>query len=301
MLKRLKQTIINHLWHNHAAASTQVQLIEAKLAQLGIKHSPLDHFAVIDLPGPHSGIPVLRNLFESLGFIAQGTGYLPEKQNDFLWLADPDGAEKPAADALPQVVVADFRPHEMPIPIQQIIEKYATQASPLDLEKISRFAQHEETQLQAIAMISHYLNGRDWPLPTIAEFQTVQEFNELLAWVLVFGRRPNHFTFSVHLMNQFNNLEHFQDFIETEVKLALNTEGGKIKGDRSKGIAQGSTTGEVQTIKLADGEINIPGHFVEFVWRFPKNDAKHQPKAWNDYFTGFIANHANHVIESLYE
>lgn len=155
-------------------------------------------------------------------------------------------------------------------------------------------------------VILSYFAGRDWPLPQVNEFYTVKEFNELLAWVLIFGRQPNHFTLSVHLLDTFTHLADFHAFIVNEVKLELNSEGGIIKGGQAAGIAQGSTMAIPQTIALPDGEINLPTGFVEFVWRYKQTTrketpTKQTPMRWKDYFTGFIAQHANHVIESLYE
>lgn len=84
------------------------------------------------------------------------------------------------------------------------------------------------------------------------------------------------------------------------MNIQLNHEGGIIKGGRQAGIEQSSTAGKLQKIKLADGEIELPCGFVEFVWRFPHAHATAKPILWQDYFTGFIATHANRVIESLY-
>lgn len=304
MLRQLRQSIIHHLWHEHRKATSQMALIEQHFLQHQIKLSPLDHFAIIDLPGPHSGIPTLTKLFSLLGYEERGKGYLPDKQNDFLWMADADSMQGLAIDALPQAVVADFRPTEMPAAIAAIISKYAQQSAIFPLQTATALAarvqQSDEEAYQALFnIITTYLNGRDWPLPTKAEFYQVREFNELLSWVLVFGRRLNHFTLSVHLMPEFSSLESFHTFISEEVQLQLNHEGGIIKGGSHTGIAQGSTVGTPQTITLADGTVELPAGFVEFVWRYPARTDMSTPPYWDDYFTGFVAQHANHVIESL--
>ena len=83
-------------------------------------------------------------------------------------------------------------------------------------------------------------------------------------------------------------------------KALVQLQNGKIKGNASIGIEQGSTDGLRQIVKLADGQIEIPTGFVEFVWRYPKHPSQPKPALWNDFFTGFIAQHANNVIESLY-
>ncbi len=301
MLKQLRQNFIQCLWENYRTASVDMQPITAALQRRKIDDIKLDHFAVIDLPGPHSGIPVLKKIFSALGYIERGKDYLAEKQNDFLWMCEEDSPQLPASQVLPQVVVADFRLDEMPPEVRAIIAKYSAMTQPAvadEIEQLAAQGDHHAAE-QLLPRLLNYFSGRDWPLPTKKEFFTVQQFNELLAWVLIFGRKPNHFTLSVHLLEQFKHLDEFHDFIMDEAQLKLNDEGGVVKGGKEMGIAQGSTVGITQTVMLADGEIQLPNGFVEFVWRYPRDD-KQNPVLWNDYFTGFIARHADRVIESLY-
>jgi len=307
MLNQLRKNIVQKLWESYCLSSHDMQLIAAVLKQKNNIIPSLDHFAVIDLPGPHSGIPHMSQIFSAIGYVVQGQDYLAEKQNDFMWMTESDCVNKPAREVLPQIVTADFRLDEMPAEIKNIIYKYSsqTQPSPINnIQALSKLTAAGDAQAleQCSDMIVRYFAGRDWALPSTKEFRLVSEFNELLAWVLVFGRRPNHFTLSIHLLDHFENLGDFHDFIENEVKLPLNQEGGVVKGGKEAGIAQGSTSGIVQSIQLSDGEISIPTGFVEFVWRYPKQAqaSLSHPALWNEYFTGFIANHADKVIESLY-
>lgn len=294
MLKQLRQRIIHALWLKYREKNQQMQQIEKALANCGVHKLLLDHFAVIDLPGPQSGIPHLKAIFDAIGYKQRGNGYLPEKQNDFIWLSEEDSDEHKASDVLPQVVIADFRLSEMPDHVRSIIEKYAKQAKPFPMSLLNT----RENNLEVINAVLAYFNGRDWPLPTFNEFKTVHSFNELLAWVLVFGRQPNHFTLSVHLLDHFSTLTDFHHFITKATRLVLNDDGGLIKGSEQTGIAQGSTRGDKKHIELQGGSIDIPTGFVEFVWRFGK--LKEKSIWWKDYFTGFVAQHADHVIESLY-
>ncbi len=304
MREQLRKNIVQQLWNQYRDTSPDMLRIEAALSRKGVSRLILDHFAIIDLPGPNSGISYLSQIFSEIGYIEQGRDYLADKQNDFLWMAESSSRELPAPDALPQVVVADFRLDEMPAEIRAIIEKYSHLAQKAPLQTIRNLSQqassgNAEAAKHCTSIIMQYLSGRDWPLPTISEFLMVREFNELLSWVLIFGRRPNHFTLSIHLLDYFTSLAGFHRFIEEEVQLRLNSEGGTLKGGESAGIEQGSTLGISRTVKLVDGEIDIPTGFVEFVWRYPGPDCE-KPMRWNDYFTGFIAQHADRVIESLY-
>lgn len=299
MFKKACENIIHSLWSEFRAQSMQVQEIEKKLQQINIATFYLDHFAIIDLPSPHSGIAPLKNLFSLLGYIEQGQDYLPNKQNDFLWMKESDCDDKNVKDVLPQVVVADFRLDEMPIEIKKIIEKYSKHTLPCPSSDIQKMI--NENNLHSYNKLKHlilyYLSGRDWPLPTCKEFLTVHEFNTLLSWVLIFGRRPNHFTLSIHLLHTFHDLADFLRFMNTHLPFKLNEEGGLIKGSHAAGLEQAATLGLPLSLSLADGEITIPSNFVEFIWRYPHNPA--QTYYWKDYYNGFIASQANQVIESL--
>lgn len=305
MLKQIQQMIIQKLWEIYRAASSDVRAIEIALKKKGIRHNILDHFAVIDLPGPHTGISQLSRVFSLIGYSERGKSYLADKQNDFLWMAETHCMQLPALNVLPQVVVADFRLDEMPFEVRTIIQKYSAQATPFPFQHVQTLSQRvasgdTQAATSCLETILKYFSGRDWPLPSKKEFYTVQNFNELLAWVLVFGRRPNHFTLSIHLLEYFTSLSDFLYFIENELSLSLNREGGAIKGGESVGIAQGSTTGTLQNVILSDGEIQLPTGFIEFVWRYPHHLSNKKPILWDDYFTGFIPQHADLVIESLY-
>src|SRR3990167_5495295 len=122
MLRSLRSSVIDHLWREYHQTNHQMRQIEYHLSNYR-KPLPLDHFAIIDLPSPHTGIPILRDIFLLLGFKEHGKGYLPDKHNDFLWMADQDCANMPALLAPPQAVVADFRLNEMPPNVRYIIEK----------------------------------------------------------------------------------------------------------------------------------------------------------------------------------
>ena len=382
MLKEFRNNFIYTLWKSYYDESPEMQNIANALKEIGLHSYTLDHLAIIDLPGPHTGIPHLKDIFSILGYEEQGKDYLAGKQNDFLWMAEKNSKTFPAKNVLPQVVIADFRLDEMPTEIQNIILHYSRKAKPSPLNerafmtqlhssaklntysqrldcqqgaskrvegvytkymtdderacnaaenssaKLNTYSQRLDCQQgaservegvytkymtdderacnaaensSAKSILLNYFSGRDWPLPTVNEYYTVREFNELLAWVLVFGRRPNHFTLAIHLLDYFPTLNDFHDFIEQKAHIKLNNIGGKIKGGENAGIAQSSTVDRAQTIKLADGNIQIPTRFIEFVWRYPKKSTEQKPFYWEDYFNGFLPQHADKVIESLYD
>ncbi len=299
-LSNIRQIIINHLWQTYLDKVLAAQQICALFNEKLI----LDHFAIIDLPGPHSGIPLLKQIFTSIGFIEAGSGYLPDKQNDFIWLREENCENKIAQEVLPQIVIADFRLHELPQSVRNVIAKYIQPISPLPLLEIKELVaavENGDISAQPILMntILNQFNCQKWPMPTLRDYQTIKEANELMAWVLVFGRQPNHFGLLIHHLSQFNNLKAFDDYLKVKLNMQFNSRENEIKGSPELGIEQSSTADHLIQVKLEDGVLEIPSPFVEFVWRFPK-DAKNKAFYWKDYYTDFYAPNANRVIESIF-
>ena len=302
MLELFRQLIIKNLWQFYRNNSLDILHIEQALTVANIKPLHLDHLAIIDLPSPNSGLKELTLIFSCLGYLTQGCDYLASKQNPFLWLSEIDSINKLADQVLPQIVVADFKLDIMPTEIAHIIYNYAQHIPPSPLgvlqKNIGKIYHGDKDLMQHLgAVLTTYLTQRDWPLPSYNDYRMVKEYNELLAWVLVMGRCPNHFTYAIHLSPAFKNLHQFNEFV-TSSGLMLNQEGGTIKGNQLTGIEQSSTQGQKQILKLNGGQAEISRGFFEFVWRYPRVT---NPQLWSDYYPNFIAQQADHVIESLYD
>jgi Domain of unknown function (DUF1338) len=294
ILHTIRHQITNRLWEIYRNEAFDVLSLQTKLSDL-----VLDHYALIDLPGPHCGIPTLTRLFHLIGYHHAGQGYLAEKQNDFVWLSCQHFKQE-AKTALPQVVVADFRLSCLPKEIQTIVQHYASYANPPPWSRWIDWIQHcqsgEKTnQTILVDEIVHYLSHRPWPLPTVREFKTVEEFNPLLAWVLVHGHRVNHFGLAIYLMSRFHSFADFNRWIATHLPLSLR--GSIVKGSPQLGIEQTASVAQCVSMKLADGSVQISKPFIEFVWRYLQRS---NPIYWEDYFQGFISENADRVIETLY-
>ena len=303
MLNRVKKYVLDRLWQNYSSHVTEISIIQDQFNTLFQEELILDHFALIDLPGPYTGMDTLSCLFSYLGYSVRGQDYLAEKQNNFRWLSEEISPETLAIAAAPQIVVADFRREALAPQVLTIIDHYANFAQALDIDQLKvlhqRTLQHDEAAADELSrFILNYLQSRDWPLPSIEEYEIVKSHNELLAWVLVMGRQVNHFAWSMHLSKCFNQLKHCNQFFSSTLNITLNNKGGLIKGSASKGIEQSSTQPATTSITLADGVIDLSDRFIEFVWRYPKKEGEN--KLWHDYFTGFVADNANRVVESLY-
>lgn len=303
MLNHVKSRVFSQLWQIYTTDLTELSIIQRYMQQSFQEELKLDHLAIIDLPGPYTGMDTLSCLFSYLGYKVRGQDYLAEKQNNFRWLSEEVSSATLAVDALPQVVVADFRREALIPEVLKIIDYYAGFAKPLDTDHLEFLQQYILQQDQQAAdemstCIMNYLQQRDWPLPTMQEFEIVKNQNELLAWVLVMGRQVNHFAWAIHLSKNFNSLAAFNQCLFSCLNIPLNEKGGLIKGDVNKGIEQSASLPAVKSVKLADGFIDLPDRFIEFVWRHPTKTGKRA--LWHDYFTGFVADNADRVVESLY-
>jgi Domain of unknown function (DUF1338) len=292
MLAHVRKLLIEKLWANFATSIPNYSNL------LNCQDPVLDHLAIIDLPSHYSGIPVLQKIFDALGFVQQGSGYLPDKVNDFIWMMPEDNPAKLAKASMPQVVLADFRLNLLSPNAQRILEKFTTDIAPFDFELLDQYLlKLPKSTNNIVDMVYDYINSRPQTLPTMAEYNYIKNENQLIAWALLFGRKINHFGISVHHLANVKNLQSFNQYL-SKAGVELNAQGGEIKGSQSVGIEQASSFGRKLTVVLDGGKIEARDCFLEFVWRYP---TKQKPSLWSDYFTGFIPYNANSVIESLYD
>src|ERR1043165_233097 len=187
MLNRVKDYVFSQLWQNYSIHLDELSAIQNHIKKHFQEELILDHFALIDLPGPHTGMDTLSHLFSYLGYKVRGQDYLAEKQNNFRWLSEEISSETLAIDASPQIVVADFRREALAPQILTIVDHYAGFSQALDTEQLKflrhRTLQHDEmAAFELSSYILNYLQSRHWPLPTIKEYAIVKSHNELLAW-----------------------------------------------------------------------------------------------------------------------
>jgi hypothetical protein len=291
MLYDIQKLLTQKLWDGYLKNVPKLSKI------FGDLNPVLDHYAIIDLSSKHSGISHLTKIFELLGFIKRGEGYLPDKQNDFIWLTAHKTIENKPELALPQVVLADFRNDEFTIKTRMIVEKYTKYEENFLNTNVLEPLLKPRCEEIIVDKVARYLNIRPWPQPTLKEYMQVKEENPLLAWVLLFGRKVNHFGIGVYAMEKYNNLEEFNKYISTLPEIHLNHEGGAIKGHPSLGIEQSSTLGESILINFDGKLVEVNDSFMEFVWRHP---IKSSPIIMEDYYLDFIPANANKVVESLY-
>lgn len=296
MLSALRSDIIKLLWSEY---KTHIGYLNNLPNGSKLK---LDHFAIIDFNSSTSGIGTLSKIFEMLGFHIAGKGYLPEKINDFIWMREPDFLSQEIEVSLPQIVLADFRTNLLSDETQTIIGKYSNNIPEFDFASLEEMLNSLENGDKAkyddiLKLIFNYVNSRPWPAPTTEDYNKIKEEHELIAWVLLMGRRVNHFGIQINDYTNFDNLENFVEHYKQSNSSKINAINGEIKGGARDGIAQASSIGNEISVKTADGSVITHDSFLEFVWRYKNSDK--DAKTNSDQYSEFVAKNANYVIESL--
>lgn len=298
MINQFKRQLIDHLWHSFKKDVPSYSRI------FGNNEPTLDHFALIDLaPSDSSGISFLTRIFQTLGYELGGMGYIPEKINDFVWLRDPESMKLNPKHALPQVVLADFRIDKLSKTNYEIVTKYLNNYPKFDWkvfnERVEALKQgdesvFEELLLQTLSVLTH----STWQVPSHEDYLSLKSENELMSWVLLFGRKINHFGIGIYTLPEYQDLNAFNEFLKQNLQLSMNKNNGEIKGSKDVGIEQSSILGEEILIEQEETSFDVQNPFLEFVWRFPRTSTI--PETLEDYYPDFLAANATNVIESLY-
>jgi hypothetical protein len=306
LLSWVRKELIERLLKDFKSGSQAYQKIEKKLIERGEKVM-IDHIALLDIPGANSGISVLTQILELIGFVKRGSDRLPEKQNNYAWFAEPGIEKKDFNEALPQIVISDFSIQDLTFPVRSLVAKYAevAQAAPIASIRalVNRCSLGDEVGGRLLVnTIFEFLKNRTYPMPTKKDFEVIRHENELLAWTMIFSKQVNHVAIAGHAFKTLASIVELNDFAVSQCDLNLNNQGGSsVKGGVEKGIAQSATLPERTVIALEDGPVILPATYIEFAWRYPQIKSINRPLLWGDYFTGFVTENASQVIQSMYQ
>ena len=261
----------------------------------------LDHLAIIDLTSPNSGIPHLQKIFETINFCKRGEGYLPEKINDFIWMLYADDSDVDPSTMIPQVILADFRSNMLTKKNREIVSKYAAYYPSIDFQDLSNAVKDDSRADEVVEHLFKHLNCRFWPLPTYQEYMSLKEENELMSWVLLFGRVVNHFGISIYTSEEYKDLEDFNMKAKGIHKVILNNVDGEIKGSKQLGLEQSASVGASMYFDLDGGVVEVNDSFLEFVWRHSMSSNNKNHVVFDQFYQGFFADNANNIVESVYD
>lgn len=320
---RLIQPLIQRLWDTYCAYVPQVATVQTALVakkQAWVE----DHIAFRTLPGQHTGLDVLVQLFELMGYTRQDHYTFTAKKLKAIWLAPPVSDDDDLSGVPPKIFISELEAEKLSPAARELIKSTTDTVRANPLDALTTLLQRVATQSgdkaldqssvnddceQFVETAFQYLNGPLWPRPRICDYELLQRESEYASWTLMYGAIPNHFTLSVHLMRDFADFKAFVNFLIDDLKLELNGAGkanANLKDGDLASVIQGtpeclleqcSTVAESRQLLCQDGIIDVPYAFVEFAYRHTHDGA--QPNGrWGAYYQAFVANNADKIFES---
>jgi hypothetical protein len=260
-----KEQLLTKLWEQYTAITPSAEKIHALLGKNGQEISN-DHIAIRTFDDARVNISVLEKPFLDAGYEAMGDYVFEAKK-----LVAKHYQHSTDKDA-PKIFISELQLEKCSTLLQEIVQTVLDSC--------------ENTVFENPSLIT---TGRAWATPSHAVYTLLRQESEYAAWVYVYGFRANHFTVNVNRLQDFENLEVLNHFLE-EKGWKLNASGGKIKGTPSQLLEQSSTLGDMGEVDFVEGSYLIPSCYYEFALRYPN--------AKGEIYQGFIASSADKIFES---
>lgn len=246
-----------------------------------------DHVAFRTMGVPHLGIASFEKIFLHYGYTKMDPYFFAKKKLDAFWYAPPH-------PKYPRIFISELRVGDLSKNTQAIINKFthSITADPVDA-----------LDLDNPKAVGGFFHKPLWELPTAAEYEQLAQESEYAAWVIYNRYYLNHYTISVHQLEEHNTLEKYNAFLE-EIGIVLNTAGGKIKVSPDGLLRQSSSVAKMIPATFSCGTTqDIPGSYVEFAERLPLLEFAHLPKNELQRIhrrEGFEAGNADKIFESTF-
>ena len=246
-----------------------------------------DHVAFRTLGVPHLGLASFEKIFLHYGYTKMDPYHFEKKKLDAYWYAPPE-------PKYPRIFISELRVQDLSETAQAIIHQFTDliKADPVD-----------SLDLNDAQQVGDFFHRPLWELPTAAAYERLAEESEYAAWVIYNRYYLNHYTISVHELEEHNTLEKFNGFLEG-IGIKLNTAGGKIKVSPDGLLRQSSSVAKMIPATFSCGTTqDIPGSYVEFAERLPLEEYKHLKR--NELTRahrreGFEAGNADKIFESTF-
>lgn len=255
------------LWQDYLQLTPQATVIQEALKQ----HNPElinDHvaFRTFDIAG--MDIDCLEQYLFSLNYEVLDSYRFPDKHLSACAYIHPD-------KKIAKIFLSQLHIDQLSEQSQQIISHKLSTSTPLAKDN------------------SLFYSGRHWGLPSWDEYKILRSESEYAAWLMALGFHANHFTLDVNAFNtgsdrQFDWLSLIK-LMESN-HIAMNPEGGVIKGSPEVLLEQASTIADDIHIEFDQGPKTIKSCFYEFAKRFPQADGQE--------YQGFVAANANQIFSS---
>ena len=246
-----------------------------------------DHVAFRTMGVPNLGIASFEKIFLHYGYTKMDPYHFTKKKLDAYWYAPPH-------PKYPRIFISELRVGDLSKATQAIIKKFTQSivTDPVDALDLDNPKQ-----------VGEFFHKPLWELPTAAEYERLAQESEYAAWVIYNRYYLNHYTISVHQLEEHNTLEKYNAFLE-EIGIVLNTAGGKIKVSPDGLLRQSSSVAKMIPATFSCGKTqDIPGSYVEFAERLPLSEFAHLSKKELQRIhrrEGFEAGNADKIFESTF-
>ena len=246
-----------------------------------------DHVAFRTLGVPHLGLASFEKIFLHYGYTKMDPYHFEKKKLDAYWYAPPE-------PKYPRIFISELRVQDLSETAQAIIHQFT---KPIKTDPV------DSLDLNDAQQVGDFFHRPLWELPTAAAYERLAQESEYAAWVIYNRYYLNHYTISVHELEEHNTLENFNGFLEG-IGIKLNTAGGKIKVSPDGLLRQSSSVAKMIPATFSCGTTQeIPGSYVEFAERLPLEEYKHLKR---EELTrahrreGFEAGNADKIFESTF-
>lgn len=255
--------ILDFMWKDYITMNPQALRVYKLFLEQG-ERVENDHIALRTFRRGSLGLESLAQFFKDFGYVEKNQYEFKEKK---LMAKHYEHTSQ----LLPKIFISELKVEELSNTAQNTIDKLIAQVTP---EFLSRK--------------DFCWAGRPWNL-SYAEYKMLALESEYASWLAAHGFRPNHFTVSVNLLNNYNTINKVNEFLISN-GIALNSSGGLIKGSPSDFLEQSSTLAELVEVSFEEGNYQVPGCYYEFALRYPLESGQ--------LYQGFVEKSADKIFES---
>ena len=258
------EDFFERLWEGYATVAPRAATLRRSLEARG-EAVLNDHVAVRTFGASPIDIEHLEPRILELGY---------RVFEDYNFVAKSLSARAYVYDPYPRIFLSELKREQLSQPTQATLQSLVQQI-PTD----------------AASDTSVFWSGCLWEPISWQVYEQLAAESEYAGWLSAMGMCANHFTVHVNALKTFRDLDVLLDWVEAQ-GFPLNLSGGRVKGDPSVLLCQGSTLADRKEVHFADGFHTIPTCYYEFAQRFPQSDGQ--------LYNGFVAASADSIFESTH-
>ena len=242
-----KEHLVEMLWKHYLLFNAKVEETYAHLHRLS-KDLVHDHIALRTVSDSRVSLSALAERFCDHGWQPETT-YTFEKQ----WISAQYFS--PPDPTYPKIFISQLELDQCPYWIKSVC--------------LSCIEQIPSAVLTDIALP---YSGNHWHPLNYDTYSRLLAVSSYVAWWYVYGMIPHHFAVDINTFSQIKDLAAMHDTL-SEWGVALNTQGGEIKGSPALYLEQSTTVAAQMPVEFSDHEtLSVPSGYYEFMRRYQQKD-----------------------------